>query len=403
MDRGCGGLRAVRASSHAADARALRARVSQAKTSGRLAKSALLGVRQDAAFRQALSSLILAATAGRLPVRSCADTLWAVGALHADTGAMTEQMEALATALCACVDKDLRGGFDVAVGSLADAAFALASGRHVHRGMFDRLLSVAALRTSPLGSAGADTVCTLLYASAVLCDPAQGVTAAVAQVIAAAGPRLSTWKPRQLALALWSLAVADLETSEAFARCWDELCHRAENVAAKLLLSPLALTQLAQASFSAPSGLPPLPERLHSAMHSAWVSRVDVETQKASRPSARQRQMEAALRSLGMRLTAEAVVPPFGYRVDFSTLTASGTAVLVEYDGHAHFPRNLAPPCAPLGATRLKRKHLLSSGHRLLSVPYYDWETDDLAAQFSGDVETRRVEYLRKHLQAFDN
>ena len=107
--------------------------------------------------------------------------------------------------------------------------------------------------------------------------------------------------------------------------------------------------------------------------------------------------MEAALLRLGMRPTSEAVVQPHGYRVDFLVALPVGP-VLIEYDGQAHFPRNAAPPCAPLGATRLKRRHLVQGGGTLVSVPFWEWES--LEASGMGNAESLRIDYLRKKLGA---
>jgi hypothetical protein len=393
----------------AAAAKELRAKVSLAKASGPLAASALLGLRQDQAFRSGLDDLLQAAARGALPTRACADILWAVGAMHAESGALGAQLETAAHGLCTAVDQDLQAARPpraTLVTSLTDAVSALAAGHHKHGGTFQRLLCAVQQHPSLFQGASGDITCTLLWASSTLCDPGAGVTSGVAHAAlggdGAPGTPLSTWKPRSLALALWSLAAAELEGSDAFRLCWTELCARAQGEAKAggktgggTGLSPLALTQVAQASFLAPLDIPPMPARLRAAVQGAWTSRVDAETRKSSRPSARQRQMEAALLSLGMRPTSEAVVQPHGYRVDFLVALPTGP-VLIEYDGQAHFPRNAAPPCAPLGATRLKRRHLAAGGGSLVSVPFWEWES--LEAKGPGNAEALRVDYLRKKL-----
>lgn len=388
--------------------------MSVAKASGALAQSALLGLRQDRAFRARLEHLLEAGARGTLPTRACADLLWAVGAMHAESGALGAQLEAAAGSLCTAVDADLQAAKPprgALVTSLTDAVSALAAGHHVHGGTFQRLLCATQDHPALFRGASGDVKCTLLWASATLCDPGSGVTSGVAHAAVCGdgvpGTALASWKPRSLALALWSLAAAELEGSQAFRLCWTELCARAQGEAAATEpgakrggvagLSQLALTQVAQASFLAPGDIPPLPSRLQAAVQSAWTSRVDAETRKASRPSARQRQMEAALLSLGIRPTSEAVVQPHGYRVDFLVAGHRGP-VLVEYDGQAHFPRNAAPPCPPLGATRLKRRHLAQCGGCLVSVPFWEWE--GLEGRGHGSAEQLRVDYLRNKLAA---
>ena len=395
----------------AAAAKTLRAKVSAAKASGPLASSALLGLRQDRAFRCGLDDLLQAAARGDLPTRACTDVIWAVGAMHAESGALGAQLEVAAEGLCTAVDQELQASKPpraALVTSLTDAVSALAAGHHSHGGTFQRLLSAVQQHPSLFRGASGDITCTLLWASSTLCDPGAGVTAGLAHAALCGdgvpGTPLSTWKPRSLSLALWSLAASELEGSEAFRLCWTELCSRAQGEAKEggkkgggTGLSPLALTQVAQASFLAPADIAPLPERLRAAVAGAWTSRVDAETRKASQPSARQRQMEATLLSLGMRPTSEAVVQPHGYRVDFLVALPAGT-VLIEYDGQAHFPRNACPPCAPLGATRLKRRHLAQGGGILVSVPFWEWE--GLEASGMGNAESLRIDYLRKKLVA---
>ena len=84
-------------------------------------------------------------------------------------------------------------------------------------------------------------------------------------------------------------------------------------------------------------------------------------------PSGLQRQVGAALTSLGLR-PAEEVVLHEGSSLDF-VVEWVGNRLGVEVDGLSHFVGR-----KPNSATLLKRRQLRHLGWRLVSVPYWEWD-----------------------------
>ena len=94
--------------------------------------------------------------------------------------------------------------------------------------------------------------------------------------------------------------------------------------------------------------------------HTAFVS-------EEGRQSGLQRQVRAALESLGLRPEEEVRLEE-DYSLDF-VAEWRGEWLAVEVDGPSHFAGR-----EPTGATPLKRRQLRHLGWRLVSVPYLEWE-----------------------------
>jgi hypothetical protein len=392
---------------------------------GAAAQLALLSLRRDAACAAALAEAVRAANADTLPLRALGDALWAAGALSAHSGACGVELDALASALSRAVDGTTAGGAPPATlppRVATDAAWALGIAKHAHAGAFSSLASVA--RAGGFAAVAPRDAASLLWASALLCAPEEGVTADIAAATllrgaggrdddddddsgaasSAAAPALAkAWAPRHLVLAAWSLAAADAEASPPFAAAWRALCAAADDADDARALPPLALTQLSQAALSAAQRprLPRLPRARGAAAAAAWAARRDAVSGRAAAPtSALQADVGRALASLGRPGVPEALAHG-GYRVDWDVppRVKGGARVLLEVDGPAHFARNAlvthdAPPPPPLGGTRLKRRQLSWGGVPLASLPHWAWE----AARKDGDT-ARCVDELLRHAE----
>lgn len=393
--RTCCAPRCARADAADGDAQALRARVASARRGG--APGALLAVRRDAGMQRSLALLLEAARADELTPRGSTDALWAAGALSSESGALGKELDVFAAAVTRTA-----AARALPPHCAADAAWALAQARHSAPQLFLELAGCA--REGWQGAASARTHSTLIWASAVLCEPAGGppgapVTEALVKGCpalcsagAGAAQGLAGWSSAQLALTLWSLACAEGFAWPAFDCAWRELCGRDGGECAQQL-PQLALCQLAQAALDAAHArahaLPPLPDALGDAAQRAWRSRCDARSRRgASTPSsAAQADVGRVLRSLGRTLHAEAMGPG-GYTLDWAIqVVGQVEPTLLEYDGSSHFARNAPRPAPPLGATRLKRRHLRDRGACLVVVPHWEWEALTGA--------TQRQRYLR--------
>lgn len=121
---------------------------------------------------------------------------------------------------------------------------------------------------------------------------------------------------------------------------------------------PAPAPALPQAAFSVQNAsitsLPPLPSALLAAASAHW------ETQsRATASSGKQRELAAALASLGLAAESEAGVA--GYSVDFAVRVPGmvpGVGVVVEMDGPSHFTRNTRQPLGAFAfSTRTRLAH----------------------------------------------
>jgi len=113
-----------------------------------------------------------------------------------------------------------------------------------------------------------------------------------------------------------------------------------------------------------------------------------------------QREVSAAVRSMGLELIEEAVDEESSYSLDillrkdaadapsYALEAKSGWAV--EVNGPSHYVQNLKGESRPNGSTLLKQRHLEGLGYALISIPYWEWD------QIRGKEE--RVRYLAKKL-----
>jgi hypothetical protein len=134
------------------------------------------------------------------------------------------------------------------------------------------------------------------------------------------------------------------------------------------------------------------------------------------RPSKMQRQVLAAVRSLGLEAEEE-VTTPQGYSIDIlvklpapgadavaapaeggdgSAVVAAVDTIAIEVDGPTHF---LHYSRRASGSTQLKRRQLRRAGWRLVSVPYFDWPRPP---KDRTEVTTEQREYLAALLSAED-
>jgi len=362
-----------------AGAKELRAAVAAAYAARRGSDS-LLALRRSPDTQRLLAAARGAAACDALSLSGLADALWAAGALASGGGGLDGDLDTLSAAFARAA---LASSPHPA--AAADAAWALAVARHSAPATFASLAACA--RRGDFACAAPRAASTLLWATAVLAPPAERHGDALAAAMMPPGASLRSWRAPHLALTLWALAANDVASSPAFAAAWAAL------PTAPGEMPPLALTQLAQAALSVPDGLAPLPAALAEAASSAWAARVDGGTRRAvAPPSALQAAVGRGIGLLGHRGSAvgEALAPG-GYRVDWAVPPAApgGPATLLEVDGAAHFARN-APPLAvlaartaepphPLGATRLKRAHLLRGPHPLAVVTHWEWEEATLA------------------------
>ena len=102
-----------------------------------------------------------------------------------------------------------------------------------------------------------------------------------------------------------------------------------------------------------------------------------------TRTSEMEQRVAALLASVpGLEVAMDRRTADEGYSIDvtvgFEGHAGEGHALLVEVDGPDHFvfgdfaPRGSRTPLPPNGRTLLKRRQLRSSGHKLVSVPFYD-------------------------------
>jgi len=116
-------------------------------------------------------------------------------------------------------------------------------------------------------------------------------------------------------------------------------------------------------------------------------------------PSQLQQDVADTLRRLNVSITEEVLDPATGYTVDIKvnpfsltripqaalaaaaavgdsssmlTFAAAYPKLVVEVDGPFHFRGRTD---SPLGSTILKRRHLRANGYKLVTVPYWEWDT----------------------------
>jgi hypothetical protein len=174
---------------------------------------------------------------------------------------------------------------------------------------------------------------------------------------------LDQFEENNLISVAWSCAVADHAAEALFSQPGVVEKWVAWDAAGKMTRSEM--TQLHQwqlwleeRNSPWPRLPPPLAKKCHAAM--CW---------QEGQPSALQRQVELALKSLlGLEPTAE-VRTSQGYSVD-AVVTIDGVQVAIEVDGPSHF---FGRTHKPTGGTLLKRRQLQSAGWALCSVPYFEW------------------------------
>ena len=91
-------------------------------------------------------------------------------------------------------------------------------------------------------------------------------------------------------------------------------------------------------------------------------------------PSHLQEDVQSTVESLGYECEAEARDAVTGYSIDILVKGGGVKGTAVEVDGPSHFIQH-STKREPNGPTKFKRKALEKAGYRVVSVPFWEWNS----------------------------
>jgi hypothetical protein len=217
---------------------------------------------------------------------------------------------------------------------------------------------------------------------------------------------------QEVAITLWSMCFLRMHRSVVQCDLISSLVSAASRLGSKFC-SGLNMQQLRQVhqffitcdmeeslSMRLPASIYALKANHGPACKAAFLAEDDGATQ----PSASQQLVSDTLRDMRLLVEDEFRCPKSGYSIDMRVhdmrvhderrhnTSDLGLGWAIEYDGPSHF---LACK-APTGATLIKRRHLQLLGYKLVSLPFWEWDTLSCRS-----TETKAgIDERRKYLEA---
>lgn len=223
--------------------------------------------------------------------------------------------------------------------------------------------AIEATATSRVADFNEQELANVAWSVASLGRPAPQLFRAIAEV---AAPQVHSFRRQHLALLGWSFAVVDSDAgdtlfgSSSYVQACEAEMAESSNAGFLTQLYQWSLWRLERGA-AWPGFSPPFEARCRNAFFA----------EPAAAPSGLEMNVQNALARMGLR-TLSKVRTAEGYIIDLHVESGGGRRQLaIEVDGPWRFlgwSRNAT------GATLLKRRHLRFSGHRLMSIPYWEWE-----------------------------